>query len=181
MRRSLFALLPAAVLAAACSSGEVVVAPVSNASISPVVEAAPTPASTPESTPTPSPEFLPGVTGESLTAQLDDKGFECQSDTGDMTMYQCDRLGPDGGYLTVGAYGTPSGISSVTAAGTGDGAKGLLMFIATLPYDGASPDEARSWVESNFGEDAETQFGPATFALSADADSSTLSISTQGG
>ena len=44
-------------------------------------------------------------------------------------------------------------------------AEEILPFIATLPYDGSTPNEARAWVRDNLGRNTSRVFGPVKFEL----------------
>ncbi len=44
--------------------------------------------------------------------------------------------------------------------------KALAAFVATMPYDGANPDQAKSWVESNYSNNgASTVIGGVPFEI----------------
>ena len=124
------------------------------------------------------PAVLPGLSGDDLTGNLDDKQFECSSTTEGVAVTSCERVTADG-YLSVGAYGTEAGIHTVTAEAQGDMAEDFLGYIATLPFDGNQPDEARQWVADNMGQAADNMFGPAHYTLSSEDGTTTLTISTQ--
>ena len=78
----------------------------------------------------------------------------------------------------------PTQIEYVTATALGYGNAGaatFLGFVATLPYDGARPNEARQWVEERVTRGGgETTIGAAVFRLSGPQDARTLDIKAVG-
>lgn len=123
-------------------------------------------------------ENIPGLAAVDLTANLEDRGFDCTSqlDLGNV-VYQCDLF--HNGLEEATAYGdSPTELHSVYGLASGDPkvVETFLAYIATLPYDGSKPHVARDWVHTNFGkEDAETSIGGVTFQLS----NNSLSISVR--
>ena len=77
----------------------------------------------------------------------------------------------------VGILGTSaSNITSVEATAlnfsamdTGEIVKNFFGYVATLPYDGAKPSEAREWVQSNINKTCHAVFGPVKFELIANS------------
>ena len=121
--------------------------------------AAPTPTSPPERTATaaptasPPPVTIPGLTAVDVTKSFEDIGFTCTGPTRLQTMisWSC-SLTDQGGALEyrVDMLGeSPTRIRSVngtvldyTASPSEGNALPFLQFLATLPYDGAKPEQA---------------------------------------
>jgi hypothetical protein len=115
-----------------------------------------------------------GLTADDVLATLRDRGFVCEGPTTflDGVDYICD-FDEDPLYsFRVEITGlTPSDIRAVEAvffwfgdkAQLDAGADDFLGLIASLPYEGSSPEEARNWVQSK--EEGTTFIGPATFEL----------------
>jgi hypothetical protein len=48
-------------------------------------------------------------------------------------------------------------------------AQDFLGYVATIPYEGAHPEEAKAWVEHNVGSKASAQFGGVSYTLGGKA------------
>ena len=57
---------------------------------------------------------------------------------------------------------------------------GYLGFCATMPYDTAASEEARTWVEENWGKEATTEFGDAVYEMSIGNQGPVLTIKAKG-
>jgi hypothetical protein len=72
--------------------------------------------------------------------------------------------------LRVDFFGTsPLMIEAVTALALrveAESARSFLGFVATLPYDGAQPDRARTWVGEHIATGGEMMIGVVRFTLS---------------
>jgi hypothetical protein len=144
-----------------------------------IIEQTVTTSSTPVPIPTSQPAGLPGLMPADITVNLQQKGFECtNADSIDNSfVWACSRQAADV-LLRVEIYS-----NSLLAVDTLDAsaiffgnpdddlASEFLGFLATLPYDGAQPDAARQWVESNLptireeGDVRDTSFGGVNFRL----------------
>ena len=133
--------------------------------------------SDPESPATP---VIPGLTAADVTANMEEQGFECSGPEQLQTQIAYTCSWSDGLMdMTVDVYGTsPTQVTLVEATVT-DAAPDVragemaafLGFVATLPYDGAEPEKARSWVEKHFdaaGQQGNVQsatFGPVLYEM----------------
>jgi hypothetical protein len=142
-----------------------------------------TPTATPRPTATPVPiedsvaQFgsqIPGLTAADVTINLEDRGHTCEGPNEflDGVEYLCE-LDTDPIYVErVEIVGmSPTEIRSVESAYFWFGdptqmdarADDFLGYMATLPYEGAAPADARTWVQANTS--GTTTFGPATYEL----------------
>lgn len=150
------------------------------------------PSPTPEPpTPTPvaKPEWLPGLQSGDIKVNMERRGLQCKGPTAGKTvsLWTCSLQRGDVEYR-IDFMGTPTRIRSVSAAVMQYGARPsdnvaaeFLGFAATLPYDGANPSQARTWVEANLsqvdtGTPIETIVGDAKFSLSGPARARILDI-----
>ena len=140
----------------------------------PIEEPTAAPTNTPVSTDTPEPTDttsptkpagLPGLAQADVKLNMEDRGFTCSdldSDEQDgVTYYFRDCTNEIGEVdLYVGTISrTITGVDAIEASiafldGQGDDqlAASFLGFVATMPYDGSQPTQARAWVESNITE-----------------------------
>lgn len=146
----------------------------------------PTPSPTITRTPTPEPvEWIPGLTAIDVTGNLEDRGFDCEGPRPLQTLddWTCTSSATDFSwqiYVSVLGDG-PQSIRSITASvidttGASERSTEFFGFLATVPYDDASPDEARAWVEDHPRDDAETTFGSARFYVSGPVAGRSLDI-----
>lgn len=116
---------------------------------------------------------IPGLTAADLKINLEDQGLQCDGplDAGDGVMgYVCSNSSPSY-YFEVSWFGlSPSDVRTIEGGvvwsgfGSGDPVfDDLLGYLATVPYEGATPTEARAWVRTT--ESGSKTFGPAAFAL----------------
>jgi len=133
------------------------------------------------------PGTIPGLAAVDVYGNLKPRGFTCE-----------DRAGAAGGWLWTCKDETAqrSFVVDITARaatriqhvsataldfGSGnptDTAREFLLFVATLPYEGARPDDAKAWVATNLDSpEASTTIGGATLTLRAVERSRNLTIS----
>jgi hypothetical protein len=145
--------------------------------VEPTVEPAPAP-----------PQFIRGLAAVDITGNLEDLGFECDGPHQLQTLQEwvCERgtFSPDNIFVSVlGA--SASQIRSVDASylhvsGDLSAAADFLGFIATIPYEDASPADAQAWVEANISGSADTTFGSANYSLYGPDTGKTLEIVATG-
>jgi hypothetical protein len=118
-----------------------------------------------------------------LTINLEKQGLDCKGPTKLQTLVEwvCENSVGD---IDVSMLGRdPTHIRSIdatffafSAAPSDARAADFLGFLATVPYDDASPAEARAWVTEHIAEQAETTFGSARFTIYGPAAARTLEI-----
>jgi len=144
------------------------------------------PTKTPEPTATPKePALLPGLSPVDVTVSLEQRRLACNTDQGELYYTRTCKKEEAGASVIVVVYGRElftvdlieTTVFQPIDPGT-DLAASFLGFIATMPYDGATPEEARAWVESNVsaGIEAETTFAGARYRLSGPPSAITLEI-----
>ena len=126
-------------------------------------------------------ETIPGIAAVDLHGNLTDRGFSLDKDLGSsMSTWTCEQRTSSYLYEAT-VYGRgPTEITRISAmvqdysTGNLDAmAAEFLGFIATMPYDGASPAQARSWVESNVNRNTSTVIGGVKFEIFGNKDGST--------
>ena len=121
---------------------------------------------------------LPGLSPRNVTVALEDQKFTCTEVTKGTVYYQrtCSRGVPGVEvFLVVISGRTPSVVDFIEATilqyenPENEIAVQILSLAAGLPFDGATPDEARAWVESTVpalnGGTQETTLGGVKYVL----------------
>lgn len=148
----------------------------------PTATGTPEPTGTPTTPPTPLPTAaLPELGPPDLTLNLKDKGFTCtgaeERELFDLTYFVWSCQGSTGGIrMTADAYArrlaTVDYVSAKVYFPDAAIAAPFLGFVATLPYAGSEPAQARQWVEATLPEIQdeiafrEATFGGVTYRLS---------------
>ena len=164
--------------------------PGANAAANPTVVASPSP------TPAPAPESLPGLSAYDVTVNLEKQRFDCSSPdlNSPPVTWTCTRGEEDGSaeYAVSITGNDSSHVKSVTAQAISHGttphgaiadgfiAADFLSSMASLPYNGADMNGARSWVKTNIGNGGETTIGGANFTLSINDQTRTLEVIAAG-
>lgn len=161
----------------ASASDETAGAPSSepSATLSPTPKATATPTPTPTPRPSPTatntpapPEWITGLDVIDVTGNLENRGFECKGPTKLQTLSSWDCTNRTG-EINVSVLGRDAThvrtidatVFFFTGTPSDESAAAFLGFLATVPYDDATPAEARAWVETNIANGAETVFGSA--------------------
>ncbi len=141
--------------------------------------------------------ILPDLAAVDVTGNLEGRGFSC--DGPDIfhgnVFYLCTRTSNDGTavfdvevdgkgpdrLINIEAIARAADVTSTLPDEAGE----MLAFLSTLPYEGASPSSARSWVEDSWreptlGNPVSRTFGPVTMTLSGNASGVTLSFDPAG-
>ena len=121
------------------------------------------------------PVAIAGLTAADVKLNLENRGFTCTGPGGGASVnYAC----TSSGYQVFFSGPGVTSIASVNAVALGDdsAAREFLGYVATLPYDGADPTKARSWVDANVGTNATTTIGNAKFTLGGPSGGRTLDI-----
>lgn len=113
-------------------------------------------------------EFIPGLTAADVKLNLTDRGFECGEPlVGDEYIsYQCNQKTASYEYIVEFDGISPTKIISVQASALNYGneslevvAKDFLGYLATLPYEGSTPEDAKLWVQEMIGQSETNEFG----------------------
>jgi hypothetical protein len=164
----------------------------------------PTPSLTPTRTPTPTPEptstptptevivpSIPGLTPTAVTMNLESNGFSCDpmEQEEQYLVRHCSMVGADY-ILAVNIYGRDESSVDLVSASVFqwrdsldmEWAASFLGYVATIPYTGAVPEEARTWVEATApmiaseDDEKETVFSDVTYRLFGPSNFVTLEI-----
>jgi len=117
--------------------------------------------------------FIPGLAAVDVYGNLEDRDFDCSGPKRLRTRltWTCELDAGPAEYI-VDVWGkSPTQIELVEGnafvySGNVDRlAKPFLGFLATIPYRGARPAAARTWVEANIGRQAQRRFGPVLFVV----------------
>jgi hypothetical protein len=137
----------------------------------------------------PSPH-LPGLTSGGLTTTFEKEGLSCRGPEQQRTMaaWHCEGRDSSGAQLKIEFMGRPTRIEYLTATVMQyqpeiDRAvlARFLGYVATVPYDGADPAQARRWVQQNIRREfAETQIGPALLRISGPERGRSISVMMPG-
>lgn len=132
--------------------------------------------------------LLPGLLPADVTANLESRGMEC-GQVEKLQMYyvrSCTRS-ESSVLLRVDVYGRQAffvdlieaSVIQFDSASNGL-AKDFLGFVSTMPYDGATPAEARVWIETSLPlssvDGVEATFAGVKFALYGNSEALTLEI-----
>src|SRR3989338_5890476 len=131
-----------------------------------------------EQTDTADKKYLPGLTTADVTLNFKDQGFTCsdmqQGKIG--VTWTCKQETPDHEYTVITFGDGPLEILFVQANALNYGSRDtnevsseFIGYVASLSFDGASPSEAKNWVQSNLGKNnVETKYGEVTFRLTGE-------------
>lgn len=129
--------------------------------------------------------YIPGIAGVDVYGNLKDRGFSVKRDIGKNSVFwTCESSNPMASYRVDVTARTPSKVMFVsgTLLYFGDKkadsfAEPFFGYLATLPYTGSNPEEARKWVEKNIGNiGAKTSFGDVEFLISGNERSRILQL-----
>jgi len=123
--------------------------------------------------------FIPGLTGADIKLNVQKRGFACSASSGTGQSWLCQRSSSTSSESVTYSGPGPTQIQYVsatelqfTAQPSDDIAVNFLGYLATLPYEGASPAAAQAWVTKHLleapdvvGTHAETTFGGAHFEI----------------
>jgi hypothetical protein len=118
-------------------------------------------------------ETIPGIAAVDLHGNLTDRGFSLDKNLSSaIKSWTCTQKNESNMYEAI-VYGR--GATEITkiqataqnysTGNTGKMAAEFLGFVATLPYDGATPAQSRTWVENNINSNTSTVIGGVTFEI----------------
>ena len=127
---------------------------------------------------------IPGIAAVDLYSNLTYRGFSLDKSLSSeikswtctqknaSNMYEASIFGPGSTEITK----ISASVLNYSTSDTGSMAAEFLGFIATLPYDGASPVQARQWVESNINRNISTVIGGVRFKIFSNKEGSKTRI-----
>ncbi len=127
----------------------------------------------PEPPPEPEDTAIPGLLPVDVYASLEDRGYSCGGPEpigDDEVWWVCEGSDLSAEYVVEiwGPDGSSVRLVEVTAYSL-DGSpvdESLLAFVATVPYEGSNPEEAKLWVEENMdARRASTEIGGVQYKL----------------
>jgi hypothetical protein len=128
----------------------------------------------------PAPSNIPGLTPQDVYLSLENRGFTCSEpelmEPEDEVRWTCERQGAKGRCLVEITSKDANSVRLLKAwvisheRARADALAGdFLGYIATVPYEGAQPEEAKAWVEQNVGSKASAEFGGVSYTLGGKA------------
>lgn len=118
--------------------------------------------------------IIPGLAPVDIYLSLEEKGFKTNKDFKSTGTEMLCQMASGASLLFASIKCPPFAVSEVLAVDAvaestqlGDSEpREFLGFIATAPYDGANPVKARTWLNNNFGSNAQTEINGVLFELS---------------
>lgn len=118
--------------------------------------------------------FFPGTEAVDVYRNFESRGFKTESRSGEWTC----RLDEPSASYRVDIFGQQADkLTAVVATASGEFDHEFFRYVATIPYDFASPPSASAWVADELGTNAEKRFGAIMFRLSAGPQSASLRLS----
>jgi hypothetical protein len=135
--------------------------------------------------PEPAPRNIPGLAPQDVYLNLEDRGFKCSEPElmgpDNEVRWTCEKQVAQGEYLVEINSSDANSVRLVKAwvisrdSGRADPlAQDFLGYVATVPYEGAQPEEAKAWVERNVGSKVSAEFGGVSYTLGSKAGSRSL-------
>ncbi len=128
---------------------------------------------------------IPGLQRVDVTMSLERLVFKCEGPRYERgrQWWTCSKTDPRADYR-VEVWGRSSTditlveatLISYDPANTDRAARAFLGYVATVPYDGATPKAARAWVAQHVGSRATTEFGGVRYALQTSGETRILEI-----
>jgi hypothetical protein len=126
--------------------------------------------------PEPAPRNIPGLTPQDVYLNLENRGFKCSEPElmgpENEVRWTCEKQEAQGEYSVEINSKDANSVRFVEArvisyepARADALAKDFLAYVATIPYEGAQPHEAKAWVEQNVGSKVSAEFGGVSYTL----------------
>jgi hypothetical protein len=142
--------------------------------------------------PEPASRNIPGLTPQDVYLNLENKGFKCSEPElmgpDNEVRWTCEKKEANSEYLVEIDSSDANSVRLVEAwvvssdpARADALAQDFLGYVATVPYEGAQPEEAKAWVEQNVGSKASAEFGGVSYTLGGKADRRFLKLEKQEG
>lgn len=125
------------------------------------------------------PNVIAQMTVGELSVIAAGQGFSC-TPVG-TSSFNCTRLSQDAVLHVTSPNGQGVSMVALTVLGPpGSAEPGLLQSVASVPYQGAAPQQASQWVSANLQQSAGTTIGPVSFQLVVLPDKTLLELSRGG-
>jgi hypothetical protein len=130
--------------------------------------------------PGPAPRNIPGLTPQEVYLNLENRDFKCSEPElmgpDNQVRWTCEKQKANGEYLVEINSSDANSVRLVEATViTSDPAhadalaQDFLGYVATIPYEGAHPEEAKAWVKQNVGSKASAEVGGVSYTLGGKA------------
>lgn len=130
--------------------------------------------------PEPASRNIPGLTPQEVYLNLENRGFKCSEPElmgpDNEVRWTCEKQEANGEYLVEINSSDANSVRLVEAWVISDDparadalAQDFLGYVATVPSEGAQPEEAKAWVEQNVGSKASAEFGGVSYTLGGKA------------
>jgi len=130
--------------------------------------------------PGPAPRNIPGLTPQEVYLNLEIRDFKCSEPElmgpDNQVRWTCEKQEANGEYLVEINSSDANSVRLVEATViTSDPAhadalaQDFLGYVATIPYEGAHPEEAKAWVKQNVGSKASAEVGGVSYTLGGKA------------
>jgi hypothetical protein len=130
--------------------------------------------------PEPAPRNIPGLTPQEVYLNLENRDFKCSEPElmgpDNQVRWTCEKQEANGEYLVEINSSDANSVRLVEATViTSDPAhadalaQDFLGYVATIPYEGAHPEEAKAWVKQNVGSKASADVGGVSYTLGGKA------------
>jgi hypothetical protein len=125
---------------------------------------------------TPRSDVIPGLAAVDVHGNFTNKGFTLDKHLDPVqSEWRCKDENATRSMLVEAFGDSPTSLTMVRGTYTGytssnveKEAADFLGYVASIPYDGSQPGEARDWVKRNIGSSTTTSIGGVTFELIAD-------------
>ena len=140
--------------------------------------------------PEPTPSNIPGLTPQDVYLNLENRGFKCSEPElmrpDNEVRWTCEKKEANGEYLVEINSSDANSVRLVEAwvisydrARADALAQDFLGYVATTPYEGAQPEEAKVWVKQSVGSKASAEFGGVSYTLGSKAGTHWLDIGSR--
>jgi hypothetical protein len=130
--------------------------------------------------PEPAPRNIPGLTPQDVYLNLENRDFKCSEPElmgrNNQVRWTCEKQEANGEYLVEINSSDANSVRLVEArvissdpAHADALAQDFLGYVATIPYEGAHPEEAKAWVKQNVGSKVSAEFGGVSYTLGGKA------------
>jgi hypothetical protein len=130
--------------------------------------------------PEPAPRNIPGLTPQDVYLNLENRDFKCSEPElmgpDNQVRWTCEKQEANGEYLVEINSSDANSVRLLEArvissdpAHADALAQDFLGYVATIPYEGAHPEEAKAWVKQNVGSKASAEFGGVSYTLGGKA------------
>jgi hypothetical protein len=140
--------------------------------------------------PEPAPKNIPGLTPQHVYLNLENEGFKCNEPElmgpDNEVRWTCEKKEANGEYLVEINSSDANSVRLLEAwvisydrARADALAQDFLGYVATTPYEGAQPEEAKVWVKQSVGSKASAEFGGVSYTLGSKAGTHWLDIGSR--